>query len=579
MSYLRHIYLSVFFFISLVSCQSRYTKNETILHAETILEATPDSALNLLKSIQSPEKMPTADYAAWCLHYTHAQYKLYNPIDSDSIIRIAVDYYADGALPVYSGTANYLLGCIYELQQDKDNAMYAYKQSVRQLMKTDNYNLLGLVNYNMGYIYFQDEVFDKSLECYRKADYYFILSKNLRNKAYTYKAMVKVISNLNVKQDSLLFFFNKAKDLFLLNGDSLNYYSTLSDYAVIMLFKTHEFSKAKEYLLYVYKNNNLASGYISKLAYAYSKLNNPDSAQFYFEKSLSDTVTNSSKSATYLVGASVAQSQGNYKQALIFYKQYDQYRDSVVSENKRSELYRIDKRYDLTQKERENAALTLSNRNKVIVIAILVIIVLFVLIILLSLRNRQKKQQAEILLERQRMEYEMSTKQIEIEQKRRLLLTKLHNRIENTLRFKRLKIELSLPDKRDKFIDEILKQSTLSEKEWQYYIDEVNQIFENSITSLFEKHPELTLADKIVISLICLRLDISDCCSLLDMSKNTMYHRRRIIKDRIGLSKEIDLEQWVLQNIAHELSVEEVTILMFKTDMEKYKVKNSLPRA
>jgi|GEM_PF-440179 len=577
---MKQIIYSFIIGVIVVSCQSHYTENETILRAESLLETAPDSSLNLLRTIQSPEEMSAADYAAWCLHYTHAQYKLDYLITSDSLIKISIDYYADGVLPKYSGLAYYELGCIGEMQQDKDKAMQAYKQSEEQLKKTDEYNLLGLVNYNMGYIYYQDEVFDKSLLFYRKAQHYFNRSKNFKNEAYTFIGMTKVISNLSNKQDSLLFFFDKAKQLSLQNGDSSNYYNNLSDFAVILLFKTQEFEKAKKYLLDAYRSKKMNKRYIGNLAYAYAKLNVPDSAQFYFDKSLSDTTnaTNSSKSATFLVGAYVAKSQKNFEKAFNYYKLYDQYRDSVVSENKRSELYRIDKRYDLTLKERENTTLKIANRNKVIVIAVLLIVVLFVLVVLLFLRNRQKKQQAEITLERQRMEFEMSTKQIEIEQKRRLLLTKLHNRIENTLRFKRLKIGLSLPDQRDEFIDEIMKQSTLSEKEWQYYIDEVNQIFENSITDLFEKHPELTMSDKIVISLICLRLDISDCCSLLDMSKNTMYHRRRIIKDRIGITRETDLEEWVLRNIAYELTDEEVTILMFKTEMEKNKVKNFLPK-
>lgn len=92
-------------------------------------------------------------------------------------------------------------------------------------------------------------------------------------------------------------------------------------------------------------------------------------------------------------------------------------------------------------------------------------------------------------------------------------------------------------------------QSTLSENEWQYYIDEVNNLFDQKITNLSQKYIQLTSSDKIVITLLCLGLDISDCCSLLNMKKPAMYHRRNIIKERIVLSKEDDLEVWVKENI------------------------------
>ena len=59
----------------------------------------------------------------------------------------------------------------------------------------------------------------------------------------------------------------------------------------------------------------------------------------------------------------------------------------------------------------------------------------------------------------------------------------------------------------------------------------------------------LTSSDLIVISLMCLEIDITDCCSLLDMEINTMYVRRKRIKKHIGLSKEDDLEGWVKENI------------------------------
>jgi len=130
-----------------------------------------------------------------------------------------------------------------------------------------------------------------------------------------------------------------------------------------------------------------------------------------------------------------------------------------------------------------------------------------------------------------------------------LLLAKLKNRIENTLIFNQLKTGYLKEGKKDDFIHEITKQSVISEKERQFYIDEVDSLFYKKIKGLKDKINELTSSDLIVISLMCLEIDITDCCSLLDMNINTMYVRRKRIKKHIGLSKEDDLEDWIKENI------------------------------
>jgi len=100
-------------------------------------------------------------------------------------------------------------------------------------------------------------------------------------------------------------------------------------------------------------------------------------------------------------------------------------------------------------------------------------------------------------------------------------------------------------EKRFNFINEISKQSIISENEWQYYIDEVNHLFDGKIIKIKNEFKEITQSDLIVIALIIMQIDITNCCSLLNMSSNTMYIRRKRIKKHIGLNKEIGLEMWI----------------------------------
>jgi len=157
--------------------------------------------------------------------------------------------------------------------------------------------------------------------------------------------------------------------------------------------------------------------------------------------------------------------------------------------------------------------------------------------------------QIAIELKNQKLESDIRNEKIEHEQKRMLLLSKLKNRIENTLIFNQLKTGYLKDGKKEDFLNEITLQSVISVKERQFYIDEVDNLFYKKIKGLQDKIIDLTSSDLIVISLICLDIDITDCCSLLDVELNTMYMRRKRIKKHIGLSKDDDLEDWINENI------------------------------
>ena len=141
----------------------------------------------------------------------------------------------------------------------------------------------------------------------------------------------------------------------------------------------------------------------------------------------------------------------------------------------------------------------------------------------------------------------------EIEKRRLSLFAKLQSRIESTIRFEELKLRLPKDSGlKSSCMDEMLQQFVLTEEEWQSYIDEVNLIFNNFIEKLSIDFPTITIADKIVIALITLQLDITSTCSILGINKNTMYRRRNTIKERLSLDKSVDLEEWLLEKVSTE---------------------------
>lgn len=533
---------SVLVCLMLGSCKTDYTKNEIILKAESLLYTAPDSSYNLLSSIKNPEKLPAADYAAWCLNYTHAQYKLYMDIKSDSVINIAVQYYSKRDLAKYTGTAYYLSGCIAKMHHDNKKAMLAYKKADDVLKLTNENDLKGLVNFYIGVIYGKDDLFNLSLNYYYKSLSCFKQSKNIKYQAYAYRAIADTYNEMNYPLNKSIYYTDLAIRFSKQANDSVNYYNNISRKGELL--SKQDYAASTDLLLQGYKylpshKQELAAF----LAFTHSQLNKFDLARHYLNIALSDTSNANSKLIPYLAAAYVFKGEGDLSQAFLYLEKAYTINDSTSQKSILNQLYRIDKQYDLVRKEKENSKLRIANQQKVIAITLLTTVVLIVLIIMLLIRSNHKQKQVAL---------EMINQQLRSEnvQKRELLLVKLQNRIENTLQFNQLKLGFLEKDKHDEFIKEITKQAVISEKERQYYIDEVNRLFDGKVIGLTTTIPGLTPSDLIVISLICMKIDIADSCSLLGMNSNTMYVRRKRIKIRIGIDKDIDLDEWVMQHVA-----------------------------
>ncbi len=545
-------YGAILFVLFFISCQPHNTRNEVILKAEKLLDTSPDSSFKLLSSIAHPENLPKADYSAWCLQYTHASYKLQKKFTSDSIIQISVNYYKNSKLKKQSGTAWYLLGCVLELLQKDTVAMLAYKEAENVLAQTNQNKLKGLVQFCLGYICMQDEMYKNSLSYFKKSLLYLKQSKNKKYLAYAYRDISNMYNQLDYPFDSVMHYSDLALKASKEAGDSINYYSIISRQGEL-LYK-RDYKQAKELILKGYHYFPSKQSYYSAyLSYLYLKLNYPDSAKYYLKIALSDKSSSSNKLIALHAAALISEESKDYNKAYFYLEKGYILRDSIYALNISNQLHRIDEQYNFTKKEEENAALKIANQTKIIWIALLAVGFLTILVLFLFIRNRSKQKQADDEIEKQRLKFSKQTTEIQNRQKRELLLAKTQNKVENTLAFNKLNINLITQGKKEQFLEEITKQSTLSQKDWSDFITEVDNLFESRISKLKKEFTELTETDCVVIALICLKINIPNSCLLLNMNKNTLYNRRKTIKERIDLDADTDLEKWIVAYMSSDL--------------------------
>ena len=125
-----------------------------LVHAESVMFDHPDSALHILEAMPMPSaRRDKENHALWCLLVTQAQYKQMIKIPSDSLIRIAYNYYKPtnnarrkAMSALYMGDINYGLRNI-------EDAMQYYLEGKTEVEKTDDYKTGYLVMVSLCRLY------------------------------------------------------------------------------------------------------------------------------------------------------------------------------------------------------------------------------------------------------------------------------------------------------------------------------------------------------------------------------------------------------------------------------------------
>ena len=244
--------------------------------AEAVMFDRPDSALRILQAMPMPTDKE--QHALWCLLVTQAEYKQYLPISSDSLIRIAYDYYkpTDDARRK-AMAALYMGGVNYDLKNIEKATAY-YLEAKDGLEKITDYKLGYLVMSELAKLYLYRNLTDYALEVCKQAyayavkdesEEYEIASLKLLGRAYSIK------SDLSKSID----YYNKA----LKKCDSLRlnkeFYEIKGELALVYS-AFHQWDKALSLEKEVARYFPSAQSFYGIGVY-YSNLQQYDSAYYY----------------------------------------------------------------------------------------------------------------------------------------------------------------------------------------------------------------------------------------------------------------------------------------------------------
>lgn len=167
---MKHIVLTLllcFLTFSIAGCREGKDTAATLTEAEALMYTSPDSALLMLEAIPHPERLTGRKQADYALLLTQARSRCRITANSDSLIRIATDYYLHTDDNDRKATALYYLSDVYTDMGKYTEAIAPLKQA-EEALKEVHPNIQSLVYSQLGYLNRKSGNYELALDYYVK---------------------------------------------------------------------------------------------------------------------------------------------------------------------------------------------------------------------------------------------------------------------------------------------------------------------------------------------------------------------------------------------------------------------------
>lgn len=183
-------------------CQDAGLVSVAFDRAQCLMKENPDSALKLIKKITPAELGTEEQRARYALLYSQALDKNHIDVKSDSLIRVAVDYYKDKDDVWSRFHSCYYLARVYANANDLANAMPVYMEAESYVEELGDDYSTGLLYTQMGDIYYNYYDYPKALGCHQRATECYDRSGKLMHKFYAMMSQSIAYRNMNMDEES-----------------------------------------------------------------------------------------------------------------------------------------------------------------------------------------------------------------------------------------------------------------------------------------------------------------------------------------------------------------------------------------
>ena len=333
---------------------------------ESIMWAHPDSALALLERMPKPSPDDRLSDATWCLLYTQAWDKNYRRHTSDSLVNIALRYFDKREDGLRKAQAWFYKGSVLKDLGKLEEATECYVRARDLTASFDDPLFASLICQTLGRIYREQGIYDKAFNLFREAINYTTQIPRSNDWSYAYSELGRTFAERD-QSDSARHYF----ELSLENAELIKDLK-MQGMAINELGVTYQadgnYKKALEYgkkglalkQLQGDKRNIPQIKY--SLGSVYYYMNELDSAQKYFQESLSSSRIQTKRGA-YKTLYAISSKQGKHKEAIDYIEQYLVYNDSINNMDRARVIAEAQEKYDNEKLENEKKSLMLEKER------------------------------------------------------------------------------------------------------------------------------------------------------------------------------------------------------------------------
>lgn len=492
-----------------------------------LLSENPDSAFVILKSITNPDVLDNKTFSRWCLTCAAACEKLEEDMPFVPQMERANEYYEKhGSLDEKIMILMYL-GMSYEEETDFEWAMKSYLQVVEMAKEEEQYLLLiGKLYNKMACLYSFDNDYDKAQYFYQLSGESYLKGSDSLNYIYSIRD-IGWIYTLKKEYVAASESFLKAYKFALNLNDSL-LLSSLTNRLGINYKEMNNYSLAEEYLLQsiVYDKAGSAPTFLA-LADLYTSGKEYKKAQDYINMATRLSSDNQMFKGGLLYRLYVLEKElGNYDLSLNYYEQYTSFADSISNLQERTNILKVEKRYEYEHLLNENNKLDIKNQWIVILCCCLVILCLLLIVLY---RYRITKKEKYIIKQQQIIQDKHSLlmeKEIDMKGLSSIVMEIRENVLTSTDVYKRI-IEISQSIEK-------AKKYPLTDKEWITLKECVKSTYVLFFENLQKNFPNMTEEDIRFCCLLKIGLNSQQLAILLKIQSTSVSRRRSRIMIKGG---------------------------------------------
>lgn len=542
----------------LSSCQRDNTAKLLEL-AEAQIWEKPDSTLQILEQISSPEKLKGKEQADYALLLTQAKYRCNILAPSDSLINIAINYYKEKEDADRKGAAYLYKGSVLNELHESEKAIQAYKQAEECIPKMTDTHLIARIYSDLGYLNQMELNYDIAKTYYKKSLSINKAEKYLSNSANDLINLMGlyISSDYQNKQDSAEWCTSELLNIVSKVGSNIQA-KIFHNIAVQKMYK-EKYTEAEIFLqkLKEVSNGKLSYKALSVWGELYIKMGHKEKADslLYAALGTSDLTV---KVNIYSTLYKQAEEDKQYKKAVGYLKKYTAVIDSVRDELKSTEIRELQLKYDKSITLRQNAEIRM-NWYLTIAIGFLIVIALISLYFY-SLKIYRKQKGKELSQQKQgsiKLQERIDVLQTMVEESENLhslereeALNKIidlqNEKGEKDTRIKQLETMFRAKDISVSSADAEALQTFLRITEQKEYTPAANRdnlhhwldiTHQNFAIRLNDKYPSLTGREKDICYLTALGLPLDTVAQLLDVQPRSIERYISRICEKFGFSK------------------------------------------